>query len=149
MPALASAELTASRNARCVRTTDITCPIQALETSGALKFAAQHDYVQRASASAARAEPAADAQSFAPRRQHFMLAARCEKTHETACDRLDVSMAIGCVEKTQFACGGGRPIFVQVKHERHLALRMSLRLIDVARVAGAGRIPCVMQFEFE
>src|ERR1700722_6319673 len=101
------------------------------------------------SPSAARAEPAADAQTIAPRRQHRMLAARCEKTHETARDRFDISMAIGCVEKTQFACGGGSPIFVQVQHQRHLALRMSLRLIDVARVAGAGRIPCLMQFEFE
>ena len=78
-----------------------------------------------------------------------MLAARCEKTHETARDRLDVPMAIGCVKKTQLAGGSGRPIFVQVQHQRYLALRMSLRLIDVARVAGAGRLPCIMQFEFE
>src|SRR5580700_1401124 len=97
--------------------------------------------------SAARAEPAADAQTLAPRRQHRMFAARCEKTHQTARDRLDVSMAIGCVKKTQFAAGDGRPIFVQVQHQRYLTLRTSLRLIDVASVAGAGRIPCIVQFE--
>src|SRR6202790_404062 len=94
--------------------------------------------------SVASAEPTADAEAMPLRRQHGMLAARCEKTHQAPGDRFDVAMQPGCIEKPQFASRRGRPILVQVQHQRHPALRTSLRLIEVARVAGAGWIPCIV-----
>ena len=46
----------------------------------------------------ASAEPAADAQTIPLRRQHLMLAARREKTHQAAGQRFNIPMAIGAPE---------------------------------------------------
>src|ERR1035438_6422435 len=94
------------------------------------------NYSTRASL-VASAEPAANAQPIALRRQHRVFTARREKTHQAAGYRLDIPMTIGRVEYPQLAARRRRPRFVQVQYQRHLALRAPLWLIDVAWGAGA------------
>src|SRR3984957_19375591 len=53
--------------------------------------------------SVASAEPTADAEAIPLRRQHGVLAARCEKTHQAPGDRLDVAEQARWGEKPQFA----------------------------------------------
>src|SRR5271166_2146272 len=96
----------------------------------------------------AHPEPSADAQAVALRRQHRMLAARCQKARQAARDRLDIPMA-AAVEDAQRPARLMAPLLVQIQRQRHLTLRAPLRLIDMPCVPGAGRIPRVMQLEFE
>src|SRR5450631_2518937 len=71
----------------------------------------------------ASAKPPADAQPFAPGGKHRMLAARREKTHQPSRNRRDIPMPAPCIEHPQLAARRGCPVFVQVQHQRYLALR--------------------------
>src|ERR1700721_54588 len=82
-------------------------------------------------------------------RQHRMLAARREKTHQAARNRLNVPMAAGLIEHPQLAAGGWRPALVQVQHQRPLALLAPERLINMACISRARRIPRIVQLELE
>ena len=49
----------------------------------------------------------------------------------------------------QFAARIRSPRIIEVQHERDLSLIAPLRLIHMARIAGAGPIPGIVQFEVE
>src|SRR5580704_8756266 len=92
----------------------------------------------------ASAEPAADAESFAPRLEHLVLAARGQKANQPATQRLDVdesvlrtpvlSTPVLRAVDSQHAAIRALPFGIQIQHQGHPALRVSQRLIDMARV---------------
>jgi len=78
-----------------------------------------------------------------------MLALRREKTHQSPRERRDIPMTAVRIENTQLASRRGSPLIVQVQNQRHLTLRAAARLIDMASVTCARRIPGVVQLEIE
>src|SRR5271168_3295645 len=96
-----------------------------------------------------RAEPAADAPSIAARRQHRVLATLAEKAHQPAGNRLDIAKSIVRREDPQRPSGKRLPLGVQVQRQRYLALRTAPRLIQMARISQAGRIPRIVQLQLE
>src|SRR5258708_22960749 len=102
----------------------------------------------------ASAEPAADAESFAPRLEHLVLAARRQKANQPAAERLDVDESVlrTPVLRTvdsQHAAIRALPLWIHIQRQRYPALRGSQRLIDMARISASRRILCIVQLQLE
>src|SRR5258708_40247237 len=95
----------------------------------------------------ASAEPAADAESFAPRLEHLVLAARRQKANQPAAERLDIDAAVLRTVDSQHAAIRALPLWIQIQRQRYPALRGSQRLIDMARISASRRILCIVQLQ--
>lgn len=91
-------------------------------------------------------KPAGDAQAVAASDQHRVFAPLRQETDQPPRDGLDIARSLA-VEDPQLAACIRSPRVIEIQHERNRSLIAPLRLIHVARIAGAGPIPGIVQFE--
>ena len=93
-------------------------------------------------------KPAGNAQPVAASGQHRVFASLGQKADQPPRDGLDIARLIA-VEDPQLAARIRSPRVIEIQHEGDFSLIAPLRLVDVTRVAGAGSVPGIVQFEVE